>query len=36
MVERPAEREALENGSEAQITTVLENIFGRFLRNKLS
>lgn len=36
MVERPAEREALENGSGAQITTVLENIFGRFLRNKLS
>lgn len=36
MVERPEEREALENGSESQITTVLENIFGRFLRHKLS
>lgn len=36
IVERPAEREALEAGSQAQITAVLQNIFGRYLQNKLS
>lgn len=36
IVERPAEREALESGLEAQITAVLQNIFGRYLQNKLA
>jgi mannitol operon transcriptional antiterminator len=35
MVEQPAEREVFENGSEAQIVEVLQNIFARYLRDKL-
>lgn len=36
MVEQPKEREVFETGSEARIVEVLEGIFGRYLRNKLS
>ena len=36
MVEQPKEREVFEIGSEARIVEVLEGIFGRYLRNKLS
>ncbi len=35
MVELPAERETFENGSEAQVVAVLQNIFARYLRDKL-
>jgi len=35
MVERPSERETFENGSEAQVVAVLQNIFARYLRDKL-
>lgn len=35
MVEQPAEREIFENGSEARIVEVLQNIFARYLRDKL-
>ena len=35
MVEQPAEREAFEYGSEAQVVAVLQNIFARYLRDKL-
>ena len=35
MVEQPAERETFENGSEAQVVAVLQNIFARYLRDKL-
>ena len=36
MVEEPAERETFEDGSEAQIVAVLQNIFARYLHDKLS
>lgn len=36
MVEQPAERETFENGSEAQVVAVLQNIFARYLHDKLS
>jgi mannitol operon transcriptional antiterminator len=36
MVEQPAERETFEDGSEAQVVAVLQNIFARYLRSKLS
>jgi mannitol operon transcriptional antiterminator len=36
MVEQPAEREVFESGTEERIVEVLENIFGRYLHNKLS
>jgi mannitol operon transcriptional antiterminator len=36
MVEQPAERETFENGSEAQVIAVLQNIFARYLHDKLS
>ncbi|HET7478201.1 MAG TPA: BglG family transcription antiterminator [Rubrobacteraceae bacterium] len=36
MVEQPVEREVFEDGSEARIIEVLQNIFARFLHNKLS
>jgi kynurenine formamidase len=35
MVEQPAERETFETGSEAQVVAVLQNIFARYLRDKL-
>lgn len=35
MVEQSAEREAFETGSEAQVVAVLQNIFARYLRDKL-
>src|SRR3990170_4682902 len=35
MVELPAERETFEGGSEAQVVAVLQNIFARYLRDKL-
>jgi mannitol operon transcriptional antiterminator len=35
MVEQPAERETFENGSEARVVAVLQNIFARYLRDKL-
>lgn len=35
MVEQPAERETFEHGSEAQVVAVLQNIFARYLRDKL-
>lgn len=35
MVEQPAEREVFEGGSEARIVEVLQNIFARYLRDKL-
>jgi mannitol operon transcriptional antiterminator len=35
MVEQPAERETFESGSEAQVVAVLQNIFARYLRDKL-
>ena len=35
MVEQPLEREAFENGSEARVVAVLQNIFARYLRDKL-
>ena len=35
MVEQPNERETFENGSEAQVVAVLQNIFARYLRDKL-
>ena len=35
MVELPAERETFETGSEAQVVAVLQNIFARYLRDKL-
>ena len=35
MVEQPAERETFENGSERQVVAVLQNIFARYLRDKL-
>ncbi|CAA9489752.1 MAG: hypothetical protein AVDCRST_MAG05-1805 [uncultured Rubrobacteraceae bacterium] len=35
MVEQPSERETFENGSEAQVVAVLQNIFARYLRDKL-
>ena len=35
MVELPAERETFESGSEAQVVAVLQNIFARYLRDKL-
>lgn len=36
MVDRPAEREVFESGSEEQIVEALEGIFGRYLHDKLS
>jgi mannitol operon transcriptional antiterminator len=36
MVERPEEREAFEEGSEARIVAVLDGIFARYLQNKLA
>ena len=36
MVEQPVEREAFEEGSEAQIVAVLDNIFARYLQHKLA
>ena len=36
MVEQPAERETFEDGSEAQVVVVLQNIFARYLHDKLS
>jgi mannitol operon transcriptional antiterminator len=36
MVERPAEREVFEDGSEARIVAVLDGIFARYLQNKLA
>ena len=36
MVEQPVEREVFETGSEVRIVEVLEEIFGRYLQNKLS
>jgi mannitol operon transcriptional antiterminator len=36
MVEQPAERETFEYGSEAQVVAVLQNIFARYLHDKLS
>ena len=36
MVDRPAEREVLESGTEEQIVEVLEGIFGRYLHGKIS
>ncbi len=36
MVEQPTERETFEDGSEAQIVAVLQNIFARYLHDKLS
>ena len=36
MVEQPAERETFEDGSEAQVVEVLQNIFARYLHDKLS
>ena len=36
MVEQPAERETFEDGSEAQVVAVLQNIFARYLHDKLS
>lgn len=36
IVERPAERDALESGSEDRILAVLRSIFARYLQNKLS
>jgi mannitol operon transcriptional antiterminator len=35
MVEQPLERETFETGSEAQVVAVLQNIFARYLRDKL-
>jgi hypothetical protein len=35
MVELPAERETFESGSEARVVAVLQNIFARYLRDKL-
>jgi mannitol operon transcriptional antiterminator len=35
MVEQPTERETFEHGSEAQVVAVLQNIFARYLRDKL-
>jgi mannitol operon transcriptional antiterminator len=35
MVELPAERETFESGSEARVVDVLQNIFARYLRDKL-
>ena len=35
MVERPAERETFETGSEAQVVAVLQHIFARYLHDKL-
>ena len=35
MVEQPSERETFEEGSEAQVVAVLQNIFARYLRDKL-
>jgi hypothetical protein len=35
MVEQPSERETFEDGSEAQVVAVLQNIFARYLRDKL-
>jgi mannitol operon transcriptional antiterminator len=35
MVEQPAERKAFEEGSEAQVFAVLNNIFARYLHHKL-
>ena len=36
MVEQPAERATFEDGSEAQVVAVLQNIFARYLHDKLS
>jgi hypothetical protein len=36
MVEQPVERETFETGSEAQVVAVLQNIFARYLHDKLS
>ena len=36
MVERPAEREVFEEGSEARIVADLDGIFARYLQNKLA
>ena len=36
MVERPAEREVFEEGSEAQVVAVLNGIFARYLQHKLA
>jgi mannitol operon transcriptional antiterminator len=36
MVERPEEREAFEEGSEARIVEVLDGIFARYLQHKLA
>ncbi|MCA1717072.1 MAG: PRD domain-containing protein, partial [Actinobacteria bacterium] len=36
MVEQPAERETFEDGSEGQVVAVLQNIFARYLHDKLS
>jgi mannitol operon transcriptional antiterminator len=36
MVERPAEREVFEDGSEARIVAVLDGIFARYLQHKLA
>jgi mannitol operon transcriptional antiterminator len=35
MVEQPLERETFETGSETQVVGVLQNIFARYLRDKL-
>lgn len=35
-IERPAEREAFEDGSEARIIAALQSIFARYLQNKLA
>jgi mannitol operon transcriptional antiterminator len=36
MVERPAEREVFEDGSEGQVITLLNGIFARYLQHKLA
>jgi hypothetical protein len=36
MVERPAEREVFEEGSEAQVIALLNGIFARYLQRKLA
>ncbi len=36
MVEQPAERKTFEDGSEAEVVAVLQNIFRRYLHDKLS
>jgi mannitol operon transcriptional antiterminator len=36
MVERPADLEVFQRGSEEQVTSVLQNLFARYLQNKLA